>query len=282
MTPLKPPVPPDTDVRRFPAMMLEIERLQDSALIDTTTGDEFKAAVLLWCKAWRQVPAGSLPNDDRQLSRWSGYGERWGEIRTGALHGFVLCDDGRFYHPVICEKALEALAWSAERSTRARAAAAKRWEHKQKLNNARAMPEQCPSNANAMQCYAEQEREREIEGNIVVTKVTTPSSRALRTKELNQDFAEVWLLYPRHVGKGAAQKAYHKARQSTDAETLREAVEQFALARAGEDQQFTPHMSTWLNAQRWLDDDKGGVIDHGYPGPIGPKPTIEEVFGQRP
>lgn len=58
----EPLVPLEANVRRMPYMPIEPTRLLDSDLFALSTGDEFKAAVALWCKAWLQVPAGSLPS----------------------------------------------------------------------------------------------------------------------------------------------------------------------------------------------------------------------------
>ena len=118
-----PLTPPDCDLRGLPFMPLDTARLLDSDLFALSTGDEFKAAVALWCKAWQQVPAGSLPNDDRILAHLSGAGARWTKMRAAALRGFVLCDDGRLYHPVIADKAIE--AWQHRTAQRDRAN--KRW-----------------------------------------------------------------------------------------------------------------------------------------------------------
>lgn len=105
------PVPltvPDCDLREFAFMPLDVQRLCDSDLSALTTGDEFRAAVFLWCKAWHQVPAGSLPDDDRVLAQFAGYGRvvaEWMKVRDGAMRGWVKCSDGRWYHPVVSEKA---------------------------------------------------------------------------------------------------------------------------------------------------------------------------------
>lgn len=94
-------------------MPLDVVRLVDSDLAALSTGEEFKAAVLLWCKAWHQVPAASLPDDDRMLAHLAGFGrdiKAWKKVREVALRGFERCDDGRLYHPVIAEKVNDALA----------------------------------------------------------------------------------------------------------------------------------------------------------------------------
>ena len=93
-------------------MPLDVAELSRSSLAAKATGDGFRAAVMLWCAAWQQVPAGSLPDDDDELAWLAGFGRdlrSWKRAKQWALHKFELCTDGRFYHPIICEKAMEAL-----------------------------------------------------------------------------------------------------------------------------------------------------------------------------
>lgn len=99
------------DLKDFQFMPLDVLRLRDSSLVTECKADEFRAAVLLWCVAWHQVPAGSLPNSEASLAKYAGYGfdlRGWKKVRAGAMRGFVLCSDDRFYHAVIAEKANEA------------------------------------------------------------------------------------------------------------------------------------------------------------------------------
>lgn len=105
-----PLVPAEVDLRDFSFMPLHVQRLRDSELVDLATGDEFKAAVLLWCYAWHQQPASSLPNDDRILAARSGAGPAWRKVKDMALRGFIECSDGRLYHPLIAEAAIDAWA----------------------------------------------------------------------------------------------------------------------------------------------------------------------------
>ena len=109
MTELPTPlVPADADLRGLPFMPLDVVRLTNSDLVALSTGEEFKAAVILWAKCWLQVPAASLPDDDRILAHLSGAGARWKKVKEMALRGWVKCDDGRLYHQVIATKAIEA------------------------------------------------------------------------------------------------------------------------------------------------------------------------------
>lgn len=117
-----PLVPAEVDLRDFVFMPLDVVRLRDSDLAALASGEAFKAAVMLWCVAWHQVPAASLPTDDRLLARHSGAGSLWRKVRDEALRGFVECSDGRLYHRTIAEKAVE--AWEAKKAQRARVAAA--------------------------------------------------------------------------------------------------------------------------------------------------------------
>lgn len=104
-----PMVPPEVNLRGLPWMRLDTSRLMDSDLFALSSGDEFKAAVALWCKAWSQSPGGSLPGDERILAELSRAGSKWSKVKAIALRGWVKCSDGRLYHPVVAEQAL--LAW---------------------------------------------------------------------------------------------------------------------------------------------------------------------------
>jgi hypothetical protein len=111
--PIAPMTPADCDLRTLPYMPLDVVRLRDSGLSMTATGEEFRTAVLLWCAAWHQVPAASLPDDDAALAQLAGFGrsvKEFKKVKTGALRGWVKCSDGRFYHPVVSEKANAAWA----------------------------------------------------------------------------------------------------------------------------------------------------------------------------
>lgn len=113
--PPTPLTPADCDLRDFAFMPLDVVRLRDSDLAVNADGDEFRCAVLLWCASWHQIPAASLPDDDKALAQYAGYGrvvKEWLKVRAGALRGWVKCADGRLYHPVVAEKANE--AWMAK------------------------------------------------------------------------------------------------------------------------------------------------------------------------
>jgi hypothetical protein len=116
--------PADCDLQDFKFMPLLVGRLRDSDLASEQTPEENWAAVLLWGASWHQVPAASLPDVDATIAKWAGYmmrgkiDARWKEVRDGAMRGFVLCSDGRWYHPVVAEVARE--AWTGKLKQRLR------------------------------------------------------------------------------------------------------------------------------------------------------------------
>jgi uncharacterized phage protein (TIGR02220 family) len=125
--PPEPLVAADVDLRDFQFLPLDVVRLRDSGLTAKATGDEFRAAVLLWCASWHQIPAASLPDDDQELANLCGYSRamrEWAKVKAGALRGWIKCSDGRLYHPIVAEKAVD--AWLKKQAQRARTEAARR------------------------------------------------------------------------------------------------------------------------------------------------------------
>lgn len=106
-----PLTPPDCNLQAFRDMPLDTVRMRGSDLLTEESAEAIVAALHLWMAAWHQVPAASLPDNDRALAKAAGYGrsvEAWAAVRDGALRGFVRCSDGRLYHRVLAEKANDA------------------------------------------------------------------------------------------------------------------------------------------------------------------------------
>lgn len=66
-------------------------------------------------------------------------------------------------------------------------------------------------------------------------------------------FDEFWELYPRKVGKTAARKAWVKAQQTADADTIINAARNYAND-PNREPAYTAHPTTWLNEGRWDDE----------------------------
>ena len=105
-----PLVPVDLDLRDFPFMPMDISRLFGSEFHAQSDDGAWRAGVTLWLRSYHQVPAASIPDDDVACARLAEFGrdvKAWRRVKAAALRGWVKCDDGRLYHPVVAEKALE-------------------------------------------------------------------------------------------------------------------------------------------------------------------------------
>lgn len=125
-----PPVGPDVDLKGFSSFMLDVDRLMHSTFYALATPDEGWAGIKLWCRAWKQVPPGSLPNDERTLAAFSGAGAKWPKVRDMAMRGFVLCSDNRYYHTVVVEQVH--ISWKKRIEYRRDQARLKLWRAEQK------------------------------------------------------------------------------------------------------------------------------------------------------
>jgi hypothetical protein len=106
----KPLTPPDCDLQDSKFMPLYVQAMLNSSFNAMSDDTAWRAGVTLWMKAWYQVPAASLPNGDDELCNMAGLGrdtKTWKRIKAKALRGFVEANDGRLYHPVLAEGALE-------------------------------------------------------------------------------------------------------------------------------------------------------------------------------
>lgn len=138
----QPLTPENCNLQDFAFMPLDVARLRDSDLAASETPEACWAAVQLWAAAWHQVPAASIPDDDKWLAQQTGYGrivKEWMKVRGGALRGWIKCTDGRLYHPVVAEKAIE--AWQAKLAQRWRTECARIKKHNERHHTAIQKPE---------------------------------------------------------------------------------------------------------------------------------------------
>lgn len=76
--------------------------------------------------------------------------------------------------------------------------------------------------------------------------------------EIVADFDVFWLLYPRHVAKANARKAWDKINPALHVSII-EAVAAWRPVWATKDAEFLPHAASWLNGERWDDELPRGV-----------------------
>lgn len=274
-----PLVSPDVDLRDFGFMPVDIGRLFGSRFHSASTDGEWRAGMTLWLKSYHQVPAASVPDDDVDLARLAEFGrdvKAWLKVKQGALRGWIKCDDGRLYHPVVAEKALE--GWLEKLGQRKSSAAGNAKRYNQtfdaapydaaietalgmllKLNPssrllARRLPKQsqrAPDGSNDGSPDSVPSRSqgtgkgREGKGSSFETSSNEPRARDGETP-----FERFWAAWPHRVKRKAAEEAF--APVADKIEAILAGVKRY-LANRVKDQPW-PDPANWLNDQRWEDE----------------------------
>jgi uncharacterized protein YdaU (DUF1376 family) len=108
----EPLVGPHVDCSDLDSFMLNTERLMASELLALNGNEVLGAALLLWCRAWKQRPAASLPDDDRVNAAFARLSlAKFRQMKEGVMRGFIKCSDGRLYHRVLAQEAIRSYAW---------------------------------------------------------------------------------------------------------------------------------------------------------------------------
>jgi hypothetical protein len=74
----------------------------------------------------------------------------------------------------------------------------------------------------------------------------------------SQGFDQFYAEYPRRVARADALRAFMRAVQAgTSPEAIVEGARRFAFLcrREGTERQYIPHPATWINGERWTDED---------------------------
>lgn len=262
----KPPpapfVPQGCDLRDFVFMPLDVRRLLTSETW-LEAADEPKvghAAMCLWCEAWHQVPAASLPDNDKVLARLAMCSpDEWARVKGRVLRSWVKCSDGRLYHPVVAEKARE--SWGRKLAQRQRT---------QKATEARMKGSRERRNENRDDVRDENRDDaRNVHqgtgtgtGTGKKTRRSDPggSSPVNGFDETANQFDAFWLAYPSRGGhpnpkKPALTKFQAAVKRGVDPAEIVAGAERYAqhVAGAGTKSQFVAQAVTWLTQERWAD-----------------------------
>lgn len=111
----EPLVPSEVDLREFSYMPLYTDRLMRSRTwLRCKRRPELAFYLInLWGASWHELPSASLPDDDDQLADFARCDpHKWDDIKQSVMteSGWILCSDGRWYHPVVAEIALQSWA----------------------------------------------------------------------------------------------------------------------------------------------------------------------------
>lgn len=83
----------------------------------------------------------------------------------------------------------------------------------------------------------------------------TPRSSKPAADGSDPDFDRFWAVYPRKVEKVDARKAWKAAVKKASVETLIDAARRYAEHKRGTETQFIAQPPTWLNKERWTDEE---------------------------
>lgn len=223
----------------FPSMPL----LTDAYIADTQhlTNEEHGVYFRLLMFAWRTKTC-SLPNDDKRLATMVGVtAGKWAKLKP-IIMGFWSLENEQWTQ----KKQLSQRAFvekSRKQKSFAGKASAKAKSLKTKDQDLTAAPTAKPT--------ARQQSKTITNTRVKDKSLTTP----LTPKgELVGEFERFWEYYPRKVGKGNAQKAFIKARGKAELVEIAVPLKHFVENLNGTEMSKIPHAATWLNQERWLDD----------------------------
>lgn len=114
----------EIDVQCLPYMPLQIERLRKSkAWLRCKRNPEIAFYMVnLWMRAWHEIPAGSIEDDDDVLADAAMCSpEKWEELKDDILKGWERLD-GRVWHSTVTEIATESAGKLRRNKTRTAAA----------------------------------------------------------------------------------------------------------------------------------------------------------------
>ncbi|AQU86204.1 hypothetical protein B0W47_00615 [Komagataeibacter nataicola] len=294
MTDLPEPLTPEyCDLRGYDFMPLFGHRLFSSEFYTEASDAEFRAGMRLWWAAWNQLPAGSLPNSDRALATLADFGrdvKAWQAVKERALHGFILCSDGRLYHPMLCQEALDAYEERLRKSK-------KRLKDKERLQAWREMRRKQNGDAHQSEeqsndemevkrvssefqghirnaCVAEnargdRDRDSYISPSLRSGSSSSPSAEAVGSRAA--EFDEFWAAYPRKVDKGSAMKAHTKARTKTPQSEIMLGLSRHVAAwpdrKSDHGFDLIPYPASWLNAMGWAGDPEASAAARKHANP---------------
>lgn len=217
----EPLVASEVDLRGLDWMPLFGDDLFGSETWVGASADGKVAALRLWWRSFcKEVPAGSLPDNDKLLADYAGYGvavKAWSKIRKEVMRGWVLCSDGRLYHRYLCENIIPK-AWKERMQYRADQERLKAWR-KSKKNGSETTPETADETRfkthDETATDSQSERRRQGQGQLEAKASYTDSeaARAPATSasvEIIRDFddirASIWGDEQRRPWPGATDK----------------------------------------------------------------------------
>lgn len=198
------------------------------------------------------APECSLPSDERALAVLSGLNSRWEDCRLEIMECFEAHPNlpGKLANLRLYAIWLERAAFHESASERGKAGAGKRWgSHSSANGSANGYGIATPI-ANGM---ANDSSPLPLPLPSPLPEKTTTSAKKNGRERGQDDFDAFWKAYPRKQGKGAARKAWLKAKPNLATVLAAIASQRKSDQWVRDGGQFIPQPATWLNQERWED-----------------------------
>lgn len=113
------------------AFLFDVDAFESDNVVEAMTTEQVGAYIRLLCKAWREKPPGTIPDDDDILARWTRLpAKKWIANRDRVLAAFRFSDDdGRWHQKRMQQTYIELLEKHEQRSRSGKAGATKRWRN---------------------------------------------------------------------------------------------------------------------------------------------------------
>jgi len=89
--------------------------------------------------------------------------------------------------------------------------------------------------------------------NLPALNLGTNNLGSITSKDMSI-FDDLWKIYPKKIGKGTARKALAAAMKKAPIDQIEHALSLFVRSWGNQDLKYLPHLSTWLNGERWSDE----------------------------
>jgi uncharacterized protein YdaU (DUF1376 family) len=223
-----------------PGFFVYVDDFSSDGKVEAMTTEEVGAYWLLLLKAWKEDPPGSVPNDDRILSRWARLTpEKWSECKAGVLSAF---------QPPNSSNRMVQKRMTVEY------AKVMRFREQQRINiksrwNKKLDTTVIPSNQNGINSV--------IPNAYLPSPIPSPSPIPNKKKELTCSFDRFWSAYPRKDSKQDALRAWISLKPENGlTEMIVENVRSRALSEdwTKDNGKFCPLPATYLRKRRWEDE----------------------------
>jgi len=256
-----PLTPPGCDMAGNDWFPLHFRRLRTSKWWRRASDLARARNIFLWGEAYAAVPAGSLADDDDELAEAAGFGfdvDAWLAAKAEIMAPWVLCSDGRWYHPTVCEVVLD--AWDRQ-SDRRKKAAVKKAEQRARARGVAPKTAIVPlETENVPGDTAEKGGDKTTQtlqtGQDSKDADASLSSVETKNPKYPEPFEAIWKAYPHSKGRSSKPKTLGQWRRIPPARRnlLPAAIARYA--RDGREPKAdcgAPAMERWLNDERFLD-----------------------------